>query len=320
LGGTLAVSAALALVVGVSLPVRAEVQATDSQDVPVATGQVTSQPATAGDAVPLDPDSAGPRAPESSPYVLSQPRPVPPFPIVLNQTVQHYVSEFLDHSDELQGIFDRSRPYVGAMMRELRDHGLPDDLVYLAFAESAFSRRGKGPWQFNAATAKNYGLKINHWIDQRRDPILSTRAAAEYLAELHDAAGYDWDVALIGWNAGEYKIERYWSLRGENFGRKLERLPARTRQLVGRFMAVAFIAHNARAYGINAASYDEPPAYREVEVTGGSLLARLAARFNTTVARLKELNPALLRDRIPPYSHSYTLRIPIITSVSNDGF
>jgi membrane-bound lytic murein transglycosylase D len=319
LGGALAAVAALTLVAVVAPTVRAEVPTEENQDARFATTEVAPQPEAGGEAVPIDPDSAPPApAPGRSPYILTQPRPVPPFPIVLNQTVQHYVTEFLDHSDQLQGVFDRTRPYVGAMMRELRDRGLPDDLVYLSFAESAFSPRGKGPWQFTAATAKKYHLKIDRWIDERRDPILSTRAAAEYLAELHDAAGYDWNVALIGWNAGEYKIQQYWSLRGENFGRKLERLPARTRQLVGRFMAVAFIAHNARAYGITAADYDEPPAYREVEVKGGMLLARLAVHFHTTVAQLKTLNPALLRDRIPPNAHSYTLRIPVVTSASID--
>ncbi len=320
MGGTLAVSTALALVLGLGVSAQAEVPADGGQ--PVSLGPVTPAPQDGnigGGAFRLENDGPALTAP-GSPYILTQPHAVPPFPIVLNQTVQHYVSEFLDNSDTLQGVFDRTRPYVGAMIRELRDHGLPDDLVYLSFAESAFSKRGKGPWQFTKATATLYGLKINSWIDERRDPILSTRAAAEYLAELHDAAGYDWNVALVGWNAGEHAIDRYWSLRGERFGRIFDRLPKRTRQLLGRFMAVAYIAHNARAYGLSAASFEEPPAYREVEVKGGTLLSRIASRFGTTIARLKELNPALLRDRIPPSTHRFTLRIPVLTSASADEF
>jgi membrane-bound lytic murein transglycosylase D len=247
-----------------------------------------------------------------SPYVLPQPKPIPPFPILLNKLVQHYVDQYLDHPHVLEVSFERSRAYLPEMTREMRAAGIPEDLVFLAFAESGFSHRGKGPWQFSVATARRFGLKVNHWIDERRDPIRSTRAAAEYLASLHDSAGNDWRVALIGWNGGDLAIDRFWELRGSNFNRFMDLLPRATRVLLGRFMAVAFIAHNAAAYGIGNVDYDSPPPYKEVPVRGGQTLAAVAKQLHTNVSRLRDLNPAILHDRVPPCTHTYRIRVPLM--------
>src|SRR6202043_4170687 len=151
--------------------------------------------------------------------------------------------------------------FMPEMVRLMKEQGIPDDLVYLTFAESDFSKRGKGPWQFTSDCAGGFGLRVNKWIDERRDPILSTKAAAESLAELHDQADNDWRVAIIGWNTGEGNLERYWLLQGPNYTKFADRLPRRTRQLLNRFMAVTFIAHNALAYGIGDVSYSNTPTW-----------------------------------------------------------
>jgi peptidoglycan lytic transglycosylase D len=247
-------------------------------------------------------------------FVISQPKPIPPFPILLNKMVQRYTEQYLDHPHLLEVSFQRSRPYLPQMMQVMRAAGVPDDLVFLAFAESGFSHRGKGPWQFSVATARRFGLRVNHWVDERRDPILSTRAAAEYLASLHDSAGDDWRLAVVGWNGGDLAIDRFWELRGTNFNRFMNLLPRPTRTLLGRFMAVAFIAHNAPAYGIGDIDYDAPPAYKEVPVRGGLRLAAVARKFHTSLSHLRALNPAILRDRVPPYVRSYRIRVPLMRS------
>jgi len=249
--------------------------------------------------------------PIASTYVLPMPQPVPPFPILLNQAVRRYVSDFMTTPDHLQDTFDRSHPYLPDMVRVLRSYGLPDDLVYLAFAESEFSKSGKGPWQFNTGTAKRFGLHIDNYLDERRDPVISTKAAAEYLATLHDAAGDDWPMTLVAWNNGDRAIDRYWSLRGPNLEKFGRRLPRRTRGLLGRFMAVAYIAHHADSYGITPIKLDEPPVYQMQSVRGGTPLSRVALDHGTTLQRLHELNPALLRDIVPPYERSYSVRIPV---------
>jgi len=248
--------------------------------------------------------------PIASPYVLPLPQPVPPFPILLNRSVRRYVSDFLSFPGQLQDAFDRSHPYLPDMVRVLRSYGLPDDLVYLAFAESEFSKAGKGPWQFNTDTARRFGLRIDEYLDERRDPVMSTRAAAEYLATLHDEAGDDWPMTLVAWNNGDRAIDRYWSLRGPNIEKFGNRLPRRTRGLLRRFMAVAYIAHHADSYGITPVKLDDPPAYQMLPVRGGTPLSRVALNHGTTLQRLHDLNPALLRDVVPPYERSYSLRLP----------
>jgi peptidoglycan lytic transglycosylase D len=259
-------------------------------------------------------------APATKPvFVLSQPKPAPPFPILLNKVVQRYVAQYLDHPHLLEVGFERSRPYLHEMIQVMRAAGVPDDMVFLAFAESDFSHRGKGPWQFSVATARRFGLRVNHWLDERRDPILSTRAAAEYLSSLHDSAGDDWRLAVIGWNGGDLAIDRFWELRGTNFNRFMDLLPNATRTLLGRFMAVAFIAHNSAAYGIGDVDYDAPPPYREVLVHGGLSLTAVAHKYHTSVSHLRALNPAILRDRVPPSARTYRIRVPSAHSSYADG-
>ncbi|HJU12791.1 MAG TPA: lytic transglycosylase domain-containing protein, partial [Candidatus Binataceae bacterium] len=163
---------------------------------------------TAIDATPMP----GRATPGSLPFVRSQPKAVPPFPLVLNRAVQNYINSYVAQPAGLRLSFERSSPFMPQMVSLFEDDGLPPDLVYLAFAESAFSARGAGPWQFSRATARRYGLTINKWLDERRDPIKSTRAAAAYLAELHEQTGPDWRMTLVAWNNGDGGVSRYLQL------------------------------------------------------------------------------------------------------------
>jgi membrane-bound lytic murein transglycosylase D len=244
------------------------------------------------------------------PFVRSQPKAVAPFPLVLNRTVQHYVNQYLDQPQGLKQSFRRSRPFMGQMVQVLESEGLPPDLVYLAFAESGFSPDGDGPWQLSRATARRYGLVINKWVDERRDPIKSTRAAAEYLATLHDEARSDWRTTLVAWNNGDAEIDHYLRLRKASYEKLMTHLPRHTRALMNRFMAVALIARHAQDYGLTNVTYVEPPHYRIVRCAGGTPLSRIATRTGVSVTALKEANPALLRDRIPPNFATYDIRIP----------
>jgi hypothetical protein len=248
-----------------------------------------------------------------SPFVHSDPRFAEPFPLVLNRAVRGYVSRFLDQPGSLKLAFQRSKPFLPEMVQVMRERGIPDDLIYLSFAESDFSYKHLGPWQFEFDTAKRFGLRVNKWIDERRDPILSTRAAAEYLAQLHDQAdSHDWRVALIGWNMGEAYLDQYWLLAGDNFNRFADQLPHRTSQLLNRFMAVAYIAHNAASYGIGSINYKASPGYETRKFAGGTQLTAIAHRFGTSVAKLRLLNPALQTDQVPPSEKTYSIRVPLI--------
>ena len=301
-------SASLALIL---MPLVAAVSGFASEtplEPKISAGPVLNDPSnSSAEPVKLEPNPGS-----HSPFVVGQPKPVPPFPILLNRLVQEYVDDYVSQPASWEAGVERSRPFFLEMTQALRANGVPDDMLYLSFAESDFSERGRGPWQFNKGTAQKYGLRIDRWVDERRDPVLSTKAAAEYLSDLHQAAGFDWRVAVVGWNGGDLAIDRFWLLRGENFNRFMDLLPGRTRALMGRFMAFAFMAHNSTRYGIVHLDYDALPGYHEVPVRGGTRLSQLAGSYHTTVARLHDLNPALLRDRIPPYAHSYKVRVPLL--------
>jgi membrane-bound lytic murein transglycosylase D len=247
-------------------------------------------------------------------FQRSQPRRVAPFPLELNAAVRRYVDAYLAHSEGLKLCYERSQPYLSQMTALLERRGVPSDLLYLAFAESAFSKTGAGPWQLTKRTARRFGLRINHYLDERRDPIKSTRAAAEYLAELHDQVG-DWRLTIVAWNTGESELDRLVP-DGSNYSRLLGGIPPRTRALLNRFMAVAFIARNAKAYGIEETSFDRlQDDYKVIHARGSDTLSRMAAQFHTSVHTLRRLNPALLTNRMPP--GGYDLLVPAVTSMAS---
>jgi membrane-bound lytic murein transglycosylase D len=236
---------------------------------------------------------------EGVPYVRSGPHKVPPFPLVLNQSVQRYVDDFIEHNAGLRESFRRSRPYLPTMVKVMESHDLPPELVYLSFAESSFSSKGAGPWQLSVETARRFDLRVNRYIDERRDPIKSTRAAAQYLSTLHDQAG-DWRVALVGWNRGDTAMNDYFSLRGVDYNLLTSHLPYNTRALLDRFMAVA----------LEPVKYTEPDKFRVIQVKGGTRLAAVARQTGVSVQVLRDYNPAILHDRVPP-GPSYELRLPL---------
>lgn len=273
----------------------------------------SAKPSATAEQSPADIDTAVDLAATDLPFIRNQPHRVAPFPLALNAAVQRYVRAYADHSEGIEGSFRRSQPYLPAMVKVFEDRGLPPDLVYLSFAESTFKSSGAGPWQLSRATARRYHLIVNRYIDERRDPIKSTRAAAEYLATLHDEVG-DWHMALVGWNRGEKALDHYWSLRGVNYSLLTAQLPYNTRSLLNRFMAVAIIAHQPTRYGLEPVNYSEPVRFRTVRVKGGTTLAQVARRTGVSVRELRRLNPALLHDRVPAGIGSYELRLPFAES------
>jgi len=166
-----------------------------------------------------------------------------PFPLIFNPTIERYVHAYLTHSGALRASFARSAPYRDEIIAALQAEGIPSDFIYLAFAESAFIVDGDGPWQFTRATARRFGLRINQYVDERRDPIRSSRMAAKYLSALHSLVG-DWRLTVVGWNLGEGAVAGFVSKIGRDYDLIASSLPPRTRALLNRFTAVAYIARN----------------------------------------------------------------------------
>ncbi len=247
---------------------------------------------------------------KTPPFVRNEPKLVPPFPLVLNRVVQDYIEKYLAQPQTLRQSFERSSPYMPEMLSLLENDGLPPEFIYLAFAESAFCAGGAGPWQLNRTTARRYGLTINQWVDERRDPIKSTRAAAAYLAELHDQTGADWRMTVVAWNNGDGGVYRYMQLMTAPYERLMRRLPRRTRSLMNRFMAVALIARHPKEYGLDWSGWTRAPRYHVIVVDGGTQLRTIAESNHTTVSMLRLFNPALLGDSTPPGPQSYPIRVP----------
>lgn len=239
-------------------------------------------------------------------------------PMILNDSVENHLEYFKTRGrDVFQLWLDRSARYIPVMKDIFREKNLPEDLVYVAMIESGFNpyavswARAVGPWQFMPATGKLYGLKIDWWIDERKDPIKSTYAAAEHLKDLHNLFG-SWPLALASYNAGAGKVQRavlrtrsddFWDLKASRYIRK------ETKNYVPKYMAATIIAKNPGAYGFSVSNY-EPYKFDEVVVEQSTDLRLIARCAGSSYEEIKELNPEIRRWVTPPQFSTYTVRIP----------
>jgi membrane-bound lytic murein transglycosylase D len=239
--------------------------------------------------------------------------------VIENPKVRYFIDYFSKRGkNDFEKILARSGRYMPMISKVLREEGLPEEFVYLALIESGFvtsatSIHGAaGLWQFVPGTARKYGLRIDGWIDERRDPVKSTRAAAAYLKDLHDYFGR-WQLATAAYNAGQGTIDRamqssgakdFWSLSQK------ARLSEETRNFVPKFIAVTLIASDPQKYSFEAIRYESPLEYEEIEVHTPAKLEVIARMAGTDIASLRELNPALLRSAIPPGAKSFSVKIP----------
>lgn len=212
----------------------------------------------------------------------------------------------------------RSGQYLDLMKDILRKKDVPEDIVFLSLIESGFNpnaysiAKAVGPWQFIASTARRYGLEINWWKDERRDPVKSTTAAADYLKDLYGMFG-SWNFAMAAYNAGEGKIlkaikksnaDNYWDLLDT------KQIKTETKEYVPKFIAASLIASNPEDFGFHDIEYKEPLSYDEIELDSPIDLAVAAECAETELDVIKKLNPELRRWCTPPDVAKYTLKIP----------
>ena len=242
-------------------------------------------------------------------------------PIVMDSSVQAHIRYFdtAIHSRFEQWLFRLSRyqPLVETIFTEFH---LPSDLVYLSLVESGFNpyaysrAKATGPWQFMKGTAKVYGLRVDNYVDERRDPIKSTVAAARYLRDLYDLFGA-WPLAMAAYNAGEGKVMRaLHKARAESFSEisKTRLIRRETKEYVPRFMAATIIARNPDRYGFSQESA-EPHQFDEAIVTRPVHFRAIANATGIPYEELRLLNPELRRDATPPGDETYHLKVPVGT-------
>lgn len=208
----------------------------------------------------------------------------------------------------------RSGRYMELFRSVLQREGLPPDLVHLVFVESGFNVNARsvsaavGPWQFLRSTGKFFGLTVDQWVDERKDPEKATVAAARYLKHLYSIFG-DWPLALASYNAGEGTVLRaikaqgttnYWDLK----------LPRQTEDYVPQFMAAMTIARDPARYGFSAVELDAPMDFDEVALKGAVDLRALARLTDCSLEELKSLNPAVLHTTARNASGITTVRVP----------
>lgn len=241
-------------------------------------------------------------------------------PIVINTKVEYFIHYFQTTGrNRFSNWLARSEKYIPFMTNVLKENGLPEDLVYMALIESGFNpyaysrSKASGPWQFIYLTGKKYGLKVNWWVDERRDPEKSTIAAAKYLKDLYDMFEC-WYLAAAGYNAGErkiatamkrYRTEDFWELTRYRY------LKQETKDYVPQMIAAALIAKDPVKYGFTDIEYEEPLRYEKVNVPPATDLNLVAKACEISLDELKELNPELLRWCTPPDDPAYEIKIPL---------
>jgi peptidoglycan lytic transglycosylase D len=239
-------------------------------------------------------------------------------PLMMTDQVAGYISYFSNRGrGAFERAFARSGRYRDMMLPILKEEGVPQDLIYLAQAESGFhplavSRVGaRGIWQFMGSRARGYGLSHNMWVDDRQDPEKSTRAAARHLKDLYNQFG-DWYLAMAAYNSGPGTVQAavkrtgyadFWELYRRNV------LPRETRNYVPIILAVTIMAKNLSQYGFDDLSMDEPLRYDTVTINYPVDLRLVAQCVSSTPAELQDLNPNLLR-LTTPRDRKYELRLP----------
>jgi len=207
----------------------------------------------------------------------------------------------------------RSGRYTDMMEVILKEKGLPTELKYLPIIESGYhtgavsSASAVGIWQFIKGTGKRYNLRIDTWVDERRDPEKATRAAAAYLNDLY-LMFQNWPLALASYNCGEGRVEKQRRRQGTDNFYALE-LPNETCNYVPQFFAAMLIARNPEKYGFFV-TYDEPMEHELLILERPADLQVLSALSTLSYSDLKQYNPELLSQYTPPKDTNYALKIP----------
>ncbi len=241
-------------------------------------------------------------------------------PVVWNPEVSKWVNYFTGRGREwFTKYAERGGRYAPVLSKILNENGMPRDLIFLAMAESGFQNVAKshasamGTWQFMSFTGKKYGLDIDWFVDERRDPLKASVAAATYLKDLHDLFG-SWELATAGYNAGEGKIGRAIKRYGTRDFWKLTKgryLKPETKNYVPKIMALAIIGKNLETFGFTNLSFDRALDYDQISVPGNTDLFEVAGVLGTPFEELKRYNPELIRWQTPIGAESYTLRVPV---------
>jgi membrane-bound lytic murein transglycosylase D len=209
---------------------------------------------------------------------------------------------------------ERAKTCIPQMTEILESFGVPGEMVSIVFVESRFDERASyrgagGYWQMLAPTARVFGLRVDRWVDERRDPLKSTKAAAKYLKKLYEQ--YDsWTLALAAYNSGcvpiACAVSSHRVMDGELYGHKL---PARSAIYVSKVLAAMQVMSEPEKHGFERPIFCKPKDFDPIMIKFPLKLEEIAKWVDVPVSQLKELNPSLRMDAMPPDS-GFALRLP----------
>ena len=241
------------------------------------------------------------------------------FPIVINKQVEMYLNRFQNRQrKQFSRWLARSTVYRPMMERELKKAGLPKDLVYLAMIESGFNQlacsraKAVGLWQFMKPTGRQYNLRVDKYVDERRDSLKSTKAAVTYLSDLYNEFG-DWHLAVAAYNGGpgkvryglrKHKVDNFWSLASK------KHLRLETKHYVPKLIAALLIAKEPEKYGFTKIAYQKPLQYDALTVGPGLSIDAIALISNSSSKQIKRLNLELKLGKTPLNQARYNINIP----------
>jgi membrane-bound lytic murein transglycosylase D len=243
-------------------------------------------------------------------------------PLEVNPRVERWMEQLrTNRRADFELLLERSGIYEDLIRSELRERGMPEELLYLAMIESGLSplaeshREAVGLWQFRDAAARDYGLRMDGYVDERRDPVRATEAALDYLFWLRARFG-SWYLAIAAYNAGPARIERVLELYADGrtgdeqiYWEILRHLPRETREYVPRLIATTILAAEAESLGLEVESSSPAYSYDQVYVPGGTRFGAVARWLGVEVEVLEDLNPHLVRAETPP-DELWPLRVP----------
>lgn len=241
-------------------------------------------------------------------------------PLEVNKNVLQWIDYFQGRGrPHMERYLQRSTRYMPMMKKILKDNGLPEDLIYIALIESGFSSTAHssanavGYWQFIRSTGKHYNLKIDSYVDERRDFIKSTQAAADYFKGLYNLFG-QWYLAIASYNVGENRVKGlvmrhhtrdFWKLAREN------KLPDETINYVPKFLAARLIAKEPEKYGFVDLEYMPALEFSEVQFDSSIDIRKLATEMKVDYDDLRDLNPSYKRGVAFAKDGKLMLRVPV---------
>ncbi|MCB0377980.1 MAG: lytic transglycosylase domain-containing protein [Bdellovibrionales bacterium] len=246
--------------------------------------------------------------------------PIFDFPVTYNHQVRKWIKYFqTTGKSSFKRWLERSARYAPYIQNQLEEHQLPQDLLYVAMIESGFVNQAHSPagavgiWQFVAPTARRYGLKVNWWIDERRNFTKATKAAIKYKKDLYKMFR-SWHLVSASYNTGENRIYRLIKRHGtNNFWEMAEMkvLPNETINYVPKIIAATLIAKSPALYGFRDLNYKVPYKFEETYVPGGTDLNNLAQYIGVKKRYLKDLNPDLIRGFVPREINKHLIKVPV---------